>query len=112
MTSRVNFLQPVYLRTVFRGTIFSVIYVSGLFQRIYKLLNLHVLADRYDLTLCFLSGGGLKGWLQREYLWIKNTSCGFHFACILNILKGAVNSRISEFEGSTTGGGVYVLDKE
>ena len=41
-----------------------------------------------------------------------NTSCGFHFACILNIWRGAFHSRISEFEGSTTGGGVYVVDKE
>jgi len=36
MTYRVNFLQPVYLRTAFRGNMCSVTYVSGLFQRIYK----------------------------------------------------------------------------
>ena len=111
MTSRVNLLQPVYLRTVL-GEVFLVLYTYQAVLNAFISSLIYMCLQR-DMILLYVSSlvvDWKSGYKERPLG--LNTSCGFHFACILNILRGAVHSRISEFEGSTTGGGVYVLDKE
>jgi len=44
---------------------------QGIFRRIYMYLKLYVLTVRYDHSICFNCGRGLKDRLQTDDPWIE-----------------------------------------